>query len=273
VTRRPLQVKFIGSGDAFGNGGRFQACILLHAPGASHIGDVLLDCGASSLVALKQQGHDPATIGLVVVSHLHGDHFGGLPFLLLDGQFTHRTRPLQVAGPPGTDERLRAAMEVLFPGSTQVQRRFAMQVHELTDRQRFQLDLDGAVEVDGGVIDVEGTGLMVTPYAVVHPSGAPALALRVAWQGHTIAYTGDTEWTERLIELAQGADLLIAEGYTLKRKIRFHLDVATLQQYASRLGARRIVLTHLSPDLLSHVGEADLGWETAFDGMTVELAG
>jgi len=91
--------------------------------------------------------------------------------------------------------------------------------------------------------------------------------------GHTIAYTGDTEWTERLIELAQGADLLIAEGYTLKRKIRFHLDVATLQQYASRLGARRIVLTHLSPDLLSHVGEADLGWETAFDGMTVELAG
>jgi ribonuclease BN (tRNA processing enzyme) len=78
-----MQVKFIGSGDAFGNGGRFQACILLRAPG--HADDVLLDCGASSLVALKQQRHDPAKIGLVLVSHLHGDHFGGVPFLVLDG--------------------------------------------------------------------------------------------------------------------------------------------------------------------------------------------
>jgi len=89
VTTRLVQVRFVGSGDAFGSGGRFQACILLHGPGQD--GDVLLDCGASSLVALKQQRQDPNLIGLVVVSHLHGDHFGGLPFLILDGQFTHRT--------------------------------------------------------------------------------------------------------------------------------------------------------------------------------------
>jgi phosphoribosyl 1,2-cyclic phosphodiesterase len=86
----------------------------------------------------------------------------------------------------------------------------------------------------------------VVPVVVVHASGAPALALRVTWQGHTIAYTGDTEWTEALVELAHGADLLIAEGYTHQRKIRFHLDLATLQQHAGRLGARRVLLTHLS---------------------------
>jgi ribonuclease BN (tRNA processing enzyme) len=110
---------------------------------------------------------------------------------------------------------------------------------------------------------------VVVPYEVLHASGAPALALRVAWQGHTIAYTGDTEWTEALVEAARGADLLIAEGYTYQRKIKFHLDLATLQQQASRLGARRIVLTHMSPDLLSRVDE--LGWETASDGMTLQL--
>jgi ribonuclease BN (tRNA processing enzyme) len=255
-----MQVMFVGSGDAFGNGGRFQACILLRTSG--HADDVLLDCGASSLVALKQQRHDPAEIGLVLVSHLHGDHFGGVPFLVLDGQFTHRTRPLHVAGPAGVRERVQAAMEVLFPGSTKVQRRFEVQFHELADRQPFQFDVG---------VDVERAGLVVTPYEVVHASGAAALALRVAWQGHTIAYTGDTEWTEVLVEVAQGADLLIAEGYTYQRKIRFHLDVATLQQQAGRLGARRIVLTHMSPDLLSRVGE--VGWETAHDGMTVELEG
>jgi ribonuclease BN (tRNA processing enzyme) len=167
-----MQVKFIGSGDAFGNGGRFQACILLRAPG--HADDVLLDCGASSLVALKQQRHDPAKIGLVLVSHLHGDHFGGVPFLVLDGQFTRRTRPLHVAGPAGVRERVQAAMEVLFPGSTQVQRRFEVQFHELADRQQFQFDVD----VD---MDVERARLVVTPYEVVHASGAAALALRVGW--------------------------------------------------------------------------------------------
>jgi ribonuclease BN (tRNA processing enzyme) len=111
---------------------------------------------------------------------------------------------------------------------------------------------------------------VVVPDAVVHASGAPALALRVAWQGHTIAYTGDTQWTEALVELAQGADLLIAEGYTYQRKIKFHLDVATLQQHAGRLGARRVILTHLSAELLARAGE--LGWETASNGMTVDLS-
>ena len=256
MTKHPVQVRFVGSGDAFGSGGRFQACILLRAPGQD--GDVLLDCGASSLVALKQQRHDPNQIGLVLVSHLHGDHFGGLPFLILDGQFAHRTRPLHVAGPAGVGERVQAAMEVLFPGSTGVRRRFPVQFHELTDRQPLRFDLGPA-------------GLVAVPFAVVHASGAPALALRVTWQGHTIAYTGDTEWTETLIEVAQGADLLIAEGYTDQRRIRFHLDVASLQRHAGRLGARRVILTHLSAELLARADE--VGWETARDGMTLELAG
>ena len=254
MTKHPVQVRFVGSGDAFGSGGRFQACILLQAPG--HDGDVLLDCGASSLVALKQQRQDPNRIRLVLVSHLHGDHFGGLPFLVLDGQFGHRTRPLHVAGPAGVGERVEAAMEVLFPGSTQVRRRFPVHFHELIDRQPLRFDLGSA-------------GLVVVPYAVVHASGALALALRVAWQGHTIAYTGDTEWTEALVELAQGADLLIAEGYTDQRKVKFHLDVASLQRHAGRLAARRVILTHLSPELLPRVDE--LAWETASDGMTVDL--
>ena len=254
MTTHPVQVRFVGSGDAFGSGGRFQACILLHAP--NHDGDVLLDCGASSLIALKQQHHDPNQVGLALVSHLHGDHFGGLPFLLLDGQFGHRTRPLHVAGPAGVGERVEAAMEVLFPGSTGVRRRFPVHFQELIDREPLRFDLEAAE-------------LVVVPVGVVHASGAPALGLRVTWQGRTIAYTGDTEWTETLVELAQGADLLIAEGYTSQRRIRFHLDVATLEQHAGRLAARRVILTHLSADVLARSDE--LGWETASDGMTVDL--
>src|SRR2546423_3004329 len=112
-------VRFLGTGDAFGSGGRFQTCI--HVDTGSNA--FLIDCGASSLVAMKRYEVDPARVSTVLVTHLHGDHFGGVPFLVLEGQFSKRSAPLAVAGPPGTRERITAAMEVLFPGSSTVDRR------------------------------------------------------------------------------------------------------------------------------------------------------
>src|SRR5256886_11115048 len=171
-----MRVRFLGSGDALGSGGRFQTCIHVQADGAQ----VLLDCGACSLVAMRRFGVDPQAIDAVVLSHLHGDHFGGVPFLILDAQFKRRTRPLTVAGPPGVEARVRATMEVLFPGSTAVERRFVTRFVELADRLP------------------QGLGpFTVTPFPVVHASGAPSFALRLACDGKVIAYSGDTEWTER----------------------------------------------------------------------------
>ncbi len=114
--RGRVVVTFAGCGDAFGSGGRYQACIHLRRPGRR---PVLLDCGATSLSALKACRLDPGEIGTVFVSHLHGDHFGGLPFLILDGQFCGRTSPLAMVGPPAP-RRLGHAMEYLFPGSSAV---------------------------------------------------------------------------------------------------------------------------------------------------------
>ena len=101
-----VQVRFLGSGDAFGSGGRFQTCLLLE--GAND--PLLIDCGASSLIAMKRAGVNPSEIGSIVLTHLHGDHFGGVPFLILDGQFSRRERPLLIAGPPGVRARVEAAM-------------------------------------------------------------------------------------------------------------------------------------------------------------------
>ncbi|MBI2544488.1 MAG: MBL fold metallo-hydrolase, partial [Candidatus Rokubacteria bacterium] len=114
-----MELQFLGSGDAFGSGGRFQTCLLVRGEG----GALLIDCGASSLIAMKRAGVDPGEIGWVLLTHLHGDHFGGVPFMVLDAQFSRRTRPLVIAGPPGTRARVEAAMEVFFPNSTRVARR------------------------------------------------------------------------------------------------------------------------------------------------------
>ena len=78
-----MRLQFLGSGDAFGSGGRFNTCFHLER---ANRGNVLIDCGASSMVAIRKWGVDPNAISTVLVTHLHGDHFGGLPFFLLDGQ-------------------------------------------------------------------------------------------------------------------------------------------------------------------------------------------
>ena len=188
-----MRLTVIGSGDAFGSGGRFNTCFLIEALDKK----LLLDFGASSLVALKARHIDPAAIDGIILSHLHGDHFGGLPFLLLDFQFLNqRERPLAIAGPPGTRARLEAACEVFFPRSSKNKWRFPLEVSEVTP----------------GVPD-QILGLAVVTTEVVHFSGAPSTAVRLTGGGKTLAYSGDTQWTDALLKVADGADLLICECY------------------------------------------------------------
>jgi len=243
-----VRLQFLGSGDAFGSGGRFQTCLCL----SGEDGTILIDCGASSLIAMKRAGVDPAEVGWVLLTHLHGDHFGGLPFLILDGQFSRRERPLVVAGPPGVRERVEAAMEVFFPGSTGVTRRFAMEFVELRERQPTQIG-----------------PAAVTPFAVRHGSGAPSYALRVEYDGRVVAYSGDTEWTEALVEAARGVDLFICEAYFFEKKIKYHLDYRTLREHRSQLECRRLILTHMNRDMLDRLDEAE--FECAEDGQVVVL--
>jgi ribonuclease BN (tRNA processing enzyme) len=238
-----------GSGDAFGSGGRYQACIHLRPAGGS---PVLLDCGATSLSALKRLGIDPGEIAAVFVSHLHGDHFGGLPFLILDGQFSHRNGPLAVVGPPGTATRLADTMECLFPGSSTTPRRFAVEVTELAPGISSTL-----------------CGVAVRTWEADHPSGAPALLLRLDLAGKTIAYTGDTAWTGAIAEAAADADLLIAEAYYRDKHIPYHLRLADLHAHLDQLTARRIILTHMSADMLDAPQEPS--FEQARDGLTITL--
>jgi ribonuclease BN (tRNA processing enzyme) len=195
---------------------------------------------------------NPNDIDAVIITHLHGDHFGGIPFLVLDGQFSHRSRRLLVAGPPGLVERVIQAMEVFFPGSSRARRKFDTEFLELAD---------GAPATVGP--------LRVTPYEVVHACGAPPYALRIELDGRTIVYSGDTEWTDRLILAATGADLFISEAYFYDKSVRFHLDYVTLAKHRIQLGCKRLIVTHMSPDMIERV--AELPVEAAHDELEVRL--
>jgi ribonuclease BN (tRNA processing enzyme) len=241
-----VEVLFLGTGDAFGSGGRFQTCFHVQS-GATRF---LIDCGASSLIAMRRFGVDPSLLDIILLSHLHGDHFGGLPFIVLDAQFSRRTRPLLVAGPPGVEARVREAMEVLFPGSSRIERGFAVEFAELAERRETILG-----------------SLSVVPYEVVHPSGAPSFALRVTCGGKVIGYSGDTAWTDSLVDAARGADLFICEAYFFEKKINYHLDYRTLKERRAQLGCRSLILTHMSDDMLQRLQGLDVDW--AEDGKRI----
>jgi ribonuclease BN (tRNA processing enzyme) len=242
-----VRLHFVGSGDAFGNGGRFQTCFLLDGENDS----LLIDCGATSLTALKSAGIEPNEIGSVVLSHLHGDHFGGLPFLVLDGQFRRRERPLAIAGPPGTPERVEAAMELLFPGSVDARRRFTVEFIELA------------------VGEATTVGPAVVTTLPVELPNTPACSLRIEFGGRVVTYSGDTAWKDALIELAADADVFVAEAYFFDRQVPFHLDYATLLANRDRLTCKRIVLTHMSPEMLARQSEAE--FPCAFEGMILSI--
>ena len=244
-----VRVRFVGSGDAFGSGGRFQTCILVEAPELSFA----IDFGASSLIALAQQGIAHNTIDAIVLTHLHGDHCAGVPFLLVDAMLgAKRQSPLTIAGPPDCVARLDAVREAMFPGSDVMVPKFAIDYVEMPLLQPSTV-----------------RGLTVTPYPAVHTGATNPTSVRIEVAGKVVAYTGDSEWTEHMPALARDADLLIAECYFHAKPVPAHMNYPVLKRHWGELGARRVILTHMGPEMLAVADEVPE--ECAYDGLVVEL--
>ncbi len=245
-----MKLTIAGSGDAFGSGGRFNTCFFLETAKAS----LLVDCGASALPALKGQGIDPNSIDAIVLSHLHGDHFGGIPFFLLDGQFlARREKLLLIAGPPGARARIDAALEVFFPKSTGSKWRFPWRVDEIPV---------------GVQSDVLGHSLITAE--AIHQSGAPSTALRLSDGEKIFAYSGDTEWTDALSPIAADADLFICECYAYAGKLTGHMSWEILQTKIPALGAKRLMVTHMNPTMLAQLDKIRAaGVLVAADGLQI----
>lgn len=243
------RVHFLGTGDAFGSGGRLHTSTLLW----SDAGAVLVDCGPSTLAALRAQRLDPCLVDAIALTHLHGDHFAGVPFLLMDAHYAAgRTRPLTIAGPPGTIDAVARAHDVLFPGTGVLPCRFPLTWTEYEPR-----------------VPVAAGPARVTPYPVAHSRATPCFGLRVELGGGVFACSGDTEWTDALVEIAAGADLFLCECFGYETAPPKHLTYRVLQQQRHRLTCRRLLLTHMGEEMLPQA--AALGLDAAADGMVIDL--
>jgi len=195
---------------------------------------------------------DPATIDAIAVTHLHGDHFGGITFLVLEQHFAGRKKALAVGGPASLEKRLRAEEQALFPdffGPT-------------TLGFPFTTVVLGAEPTELG-------GARVSALPVRHVRLAEPHGLRVEVAGKLIAYSGDARFTEHLVAVAKGADLFICEASFFDREDPSHISYRQVIAHRAEFEAKRIVLTHLGAETLAHVAELEL--EHTTDGMSIDI--
>jgi ribonuclease BN (tRNA processing enzyme) len=239
----------LGTSDAFGSAGRHCAGYLLDTAQ----GCILLDAGPSVLSALKSQGRGTESIDAVVLSHLHGDHFAGVPFLLLEYRYeSPRERPLVVVGPPDTERRVFETYHALYAET---------RGEALPFEVRF-------IEVgDGSAIDL--VDVRLESFRVPHQETAVSLGHRVCTGGRTIVYSGDTAWTPDLLRQSSGADLFLCECSTFEARIPRHVRYLDIAANRGDFDCGRLVLTHLGREVRARAGEIED--ELANDGLAIRL--
>lgn len=242
-------LQFLGTGDAFGSGGLDQTCFLL----SSDDYFLLIDCGCSGLTSLKRMGIDPLRIDAIVVSHLHGDHFGGIPFFIRDQTFAGRKKTLLVVGPPDTEDRIELLSFFLFPCSKSFVPSFDIIFKNYT----------------GEDILINEHGICIKAFGVDHEYETNPHAVRISINNKVICYSGDTTWNNALIEAAHEADIFICEAYTLNKAMRNHMVYSDINSNAKKLSCKKIFLTHCTEEVLNAADTLEL--EIARQGMTVNL--
>ena len=243
------EVIFVGTSDAFGAAGRRQTAILVRG----REGSVLLDCGPTTNTGLSALGVPRDEIDAVVVSHFHGDHFGGIPLLLLGARYEdHRRKPIRIAGPRGVEARVRALADAMSHPIHEVDWTFPI----------YFTELEPGVETGVGPVTVRSFGTHHNPEVTPH-------ALDVEVDDKRIVFSGDTGWFDELPDRVRGADLFICECNFYDRQYEYHLNYVTLLARRRDFEVKRMVLTHLSEEMAPLRGRCE--FETADDGMKLKL--
>ncbi|SDK87049.1 MBL fold metallo-hydrolase [Streptomyces indicus] len=205
--------------------GRPCSGYLVRAGGAT----VWMDAGPGTFAELQRHVH-PGELSAIWISHLHSDHWADLIAAeagISDGGL--RTgRPIPVYAPAAAPGRLAG-----FYGKPEL--------GPLADVFAFHALADGATLTLGGAVLVS--------HAVPH--GIEAYGARITYEGAVLAYTGDSGPGPELTQLAQGADLLLAEAYLDRHGpgLRLHLTPEDAGGLARAAGPRELLVSHVGPGL------------------------
>lgn len=250
-----LRIVILGSGNAFSSDGRGSPCVWVAPPGA---GPFLLDVGPTALAAMERFRLAPGAIDAVFLTHLHGDHVAGWPFLLLHDRFiARRASPLRVIGPEGTKRQLETLVLGSYPDLIRgAQLGFPLEYEELPVKRADGIEGPGGSRFD--VVPLEH-----------HET---SLGYRIHVAGRIVAVTGDTRWCLGVEELGRGADLLIVECSTIQPQEFAHVSLEEVRARAGGVGCRRTVLVHLTDEVARALAAEPIqGVMAAEDGLAIEV--
>jgi len=221
-----MELTVLGCGDAFGNDGRNNTSFLFRNDNEG----VLIDCGATTLLRLKHEDVQLESISTIIISHFHGDHFGGIPFFVISSLFEYpRTKSLTIVGPEGVESRVKELQDAMYKGT-------AEKLDQL-DLTFLEYDEEKPLQFQGKVIKV---------CQVEHSPPSLPHAIRLEWDGKVVAFSGDTSWTDKLVPISEGADLFICECNFMNEVSFGHLGYHELISKQSQFNVGQLWLTHMA---------------------------
>lgn len=223
-------VTFLGTGDAFASGGGKSASTFVEIENQG----ILLDCGPHSLQALKNSGRETKDVDLILISHFHGDHFGGVPFFLLEATIQQqRNKLLTIVGPPDIEQKVNDLYTILYE---------TIAKQELPFPCEFQILTPSTSPLDVNGIKIKAFKMLHTP---------EAQGYRIETNNFSIAYSGDTGWTEELIPLVKDTQLAIVECNFFNTELDIHLNYHQVTRLKSLTD--KIALIHLGSEVINRL--------------------
>jgi ribonuclease BN (tRNA processing enzyme) len=247
-----MKLTVLGCSDAFASGERFHSCYLLE----TGRGRLMIDCGATGYLAWKRSGLALSGIDAVVISHCHGDHYGGLPFLFLEKTIVDRSEtPLIIIGPEGIAGRTEGLIDSMYAGLRGLPRAKLIEYREMTADRPFEFQ-----------------GLQIEPRLAFHDSGSPSLMFSIADGAKRFAFSGDTGWCDQVGPTGRNADLFLIECTSIKPQTPQHLNLETLAGKWDEIGAKSYLLTHMGEDMLAlDARTLPARVALAYEGLTIEF--
>ncbi len=229
-------ITVLGSGNAFNDGERSYPAFLIQTNNSQF----LIDCGPTTVLQMRKLGFDLDFLDGMIITHFHGDHIAGIPFLLLDFHYlSKRTRQFTCVGPKGLNATIERLYEACYKKTASEPRSYPL---------NYKILKLGEI--------ISEFGAKIQAFSMLHSS--ESLGYRISHPSATIAITGDTSWNDEIPKMANGVDLLISECNFWNMELGGHMNYKILEKHLSEINARKIVLTHPSSDVLEHEKELRL---------------
>jgi len=233
-----MRVMFAGVGEAFDE--TLSNTTLLVDSGTSTI---LLDCGFTAASAFWSVAEKPLELDALYITHFHGDHYFGIPALLVRFVEEGRTKRLTIHGQPGIEDRVLRLMEMAYSN--------------VMARAEFDIFY---IECDPGQ-DFKHAGFRFRFAMNDHPM--PCLSVRLDCGDKSIFYSGDGRPTEATRALAKGCDLIAHESFSMEPDTPGHGTIDSSIEFARQAGAKSLALVHvqrkvrrfMKKDILAKAGE------------------